>query len=91
MPNHDGDSHVRKIIDDVGRRRDQGEQISDEEILAAHPDLADKLGEKLKQLALVANAREMADIGSLEKTVSDWGDRTETSGSREPVEAMRSE
>jgi serine/threonine protein kinase len=64
------ESRVREIISNTLRLRESGDQLSDEDILATHPDLADQLGEQLKQLRLIENARKLAELDSVEETIS---------------------
>ncbi|MCP4887794.1 MAG: protein kinase [Planctomycetaceae bacterium] len=77
MPDHQIESRIDEIIASTLRRREAGEQLSDDDVLAAHPELAIPLGAKLRQLAVVANAKELAGTGIVENTLSDWGDRRE--------------
>jgi tRNA A-37 threonylcarbamoyl transferase component Bud32 len=42
-------------------RRAAGEAVSDESLIAAHPELMPELGEELRKLRLIAGARERAD------------------------------
>jgi WD40 repeat protein len=53
----DFQTRVRQITDDVLRRRQEGELLTDEAILAAHPELGDALAAGLKRLRFVAIAR----------------------------------
>lgn len=68
MSEQDDKKLVDEIIASTLQRRESGDPVSDEEILAAHPDLAHLLSEKLKQLALVATARRLAESNSGEET-----------------------
>lgn len=52
----DYQARVRQITDDVLRRRQEGESLSDEAILTAHPELADKLAVALKRQRFIAIA-----------------------------------
>ncbi|MDG2220723.1 MAG: protein kinase [Rubripirellula sp.] len=79
MPNDRVEARVHEILTATLRRRESGEQLSDKDVLAAHPELAIQLREKLKQLAIIANARELADTDAVENTLSDWGDHRQDS------------
>jgi serine/threonine protein kinase len=69
MSEQDVEARVGEIIASTLQRRESGDPVSDEEILAAHPDLAYLLSEKLKQLALLATARKLAESNSGEETI----------------------
>ena len=54
------DGRIREILSDVLHRRTAGDWVSDEEVLAAHPDLAQQLVGPLKAMGIVQAARERA-------------------------------
>lgn len=64
----DGDdpamSRVREVLADCQRRRAAGEAVSDEALMAAHPELMPLLGEELRKLRIIAGARERANADS---------------------------
>ena len=64
------DTRIREIIADTLQRRETGEQLSDADVIAAYPHLAGKLGEQLKQLQLIANARQLAEQATVDETLS---------------------
>lgn len=70
MPDSPNSVDVQKVIEDVIRRRDSGEDVSDESILEQYPEFADELNEQLQNLRLVARAHILAKQDSLEATVS---------------------
>ena len=51
---------IESIIQNVLRRRADGERIDDEAIINAHPELMPRLGIELKKLQLIAGARDQA-------------------------------
>ncbi len=61
---HGGDSsmrgRIRDVLDDCLRRRSSGEDVDDEALIAAHPDLMPKLGDELRKLRIIAGARARA-------------------------------
>lgn len=52
---------IRQIIDEVQRRRDWGDSVSDETIIERHAELMPELGEQLRRLGLVKAARRRAE------------------------------
>lgn len=61
-PSDEGRSDaLRRLLDEVIRRRHQGETLPDAQIIADHPDLMPELAERLKQLSLVQKARVAGD------------------------------
>lgn len=46
---------IERVLDDVIRRRHQGEQINDEQVIAANQPLMPEVAARLKQLAIVQN------------------------------------
>lgn len=70
MPEQTDQERLHQIIADTIARRESGEQVSDDDVLRSNPELADQLRPKLKQLALLADARVLADRQSIEETVS---------------------
>lgn len=67
------DSAILLVLEDIVRRRLNGEDVSDESVIATHPDLMPDLREKLAALQATESARRFA-IGS----------STATSNSRTP-------
>jgi len=59
-PLSDRSAQVRRIAEDCIRRRAAGESLSDEQILAEHPDLAPLLAEELAKLRRIEAARRRA-------------------------------
>ncbi len=57
----DDATRVQEIIDDCMRRRQEGESISDSDIIASHPELAVALEKSLKRLRLISAARAAAE------------------------------
>ncbi|MGZ0170304.1 MAG: protein kinase domain-containing protein [Planctomycetales bacterium] len=70
MSEQDDKKLVDEIIASTLQRRESGDPVSDEDVLAAHPDIAYLLSEKLKQLALLATARKLAKSDSCEETIA---------------------
>jgi len=58
------DERLSQIVQDVIRRRDGGEHVSDEELLEAHPDLAPRLRASLVALRRVEEAQHEAQSAS---------------------------
>ena len=79
---------VDQIIASTLQRRESGDPVSDEQVLAKHPDLAHLLSEKLQQLALVATARRLAESNSGEETISIGRDSSTTSQPRERADTV---
>ncbi|MCR9292150.1 MAG: serine/threonine protein kinase [bacterium] len=69
MQERDDDVRIREIIAGVVQRRQSGDVYSDDEILAEHPDLADQLRVRLRQLQLVENAWKIAEDVSVAETI----------------------
>ncbi len=61
-------ARIGEIIADVIQRRERGEQLTDDDVIAAHPDLASELGQQLHQLRLIASARRQAEKAALDET-----------------------
>ncbi len=55
------DLRIQEIVDDVLRRRQRGELVSDSAVVAAHPEMAAELQSALKRLRLVSAARAAAE------------------------------
>jgi len=51
---------LRQVVDDCLRRRSSGEWVTDENLIAAHPELMPELRQELRKLALVERARRQA-------------------------------
>src|SRR5262249_47081236 len=51
---------IRMIVQDVLRRRSAGEEVPDEQVVAAHADLGPELAEQLSVLNLIGEARQLA-------------------------------
>ena len=66
----DYQARVRQITDDVLRRRQEGESLSDEAILTAHPELADKLAVALKRQRFIAIGAEAEQTSRATATVT---------------------
>ena len=66
---------IQQILKETIQRRASGEELSDEAVLANHPDLADMLREKLQQLALLEGARQQAESEQAAETVSQWSSK----------------
>jgi WD40 repeat protein len=66
----DDDLRVREIIDDALRRRQEGERLPDEAILASHPELAAPLGAALARLRVIAAARFAAAREAVDETTA---------------------
>lgn len=60
MPNSPANL-VDRILEETRVRRAAGEQLTDAQVLAAHPELAEKLKPGLRKLALVQRARRLAE------------------------------
>ncbi|MCH7808940.1 MAG: hypothetical protein IIB60_06925, partial [Planctomycetes bacterium] len=56
-PSEHGDE-LSRIVEDVLRRREAGEQVDIQEVIASHPELGPELEEKLRALELVERAQE---------------------------------
>ena len=82
IPEQNIESRLAQIIADTLKRRESGESVRDEDVLAAHPDLADQLGQKLQQMALLANARELANTHASEATISMVVEAAESNSSK---------
>jgi len=52
---------LARLLDEVIRRRHQGEHVPDAQIIAEHPELMPELQERLRQLSLVQKARVASD------------------------------
>ena len=48
---------IQKVVNDCLRRRKKGEDLAENSIIAAHPDLMPQLGEELRKIRRVASAR----------------------------------
>ncbi|MCH8967173.1 MAG: protein kinase, partial [Planctomycetes bacterium] len=59
-PSEHGDE-LSRIVEDVLRRREAGEQVDIQEVIASHPELGPELEEKLRALELVERAQERAE------------------------------
>ncbi len=57
----DREERVAAILEDIFRRRDSGDPVPDEEVIAAHPDLMPELGLQLRMLSRVARAQILAE------------------------------
>jgi tetratricopeptide (TPR) repeat protein len=53
-------SRLRAVIGDCLRRRDEGDDVSDAALIAAHPNLMPELGEELRKISIIAAARKKA-------------------------------
>jgi len=53
-------ARISQIVSDVARRRVTGEVVSDESVVAAHPDLMPELGDRLRALRQVDLAEQRA-------------------------------
>jgi WD40 repeat protein/serine/threonine protein kinase len=53
-------SRIARVLEDVRFRRASGESVSDETVLAAHPDLAPRLLLELRKLGMIQRARRLA-------------------------------
>ncbi|HEY3246105.1 MAG TPA: hypothetical protein VGM03_22405 [Phycisphaerae bacterium] len=60
-PAQDDRTALDAVLDDVAKRRLAGEDIRDEVIIAEYVDLMPALGERLRELARVEQARSRAD------------------------------
>jgi formylglycine-generating enzyme required for sulfatase activity/predicted Ser/Thr protein kinase len=49
-----GSQHLRAVVEDIARRRAAGESLTDEQVVAQHPQLMPELGEQLRALAAIA-------------------------------------
>ncbi|MBU0637758.1 MAG: serine/threonine-protein kinase [Planctomycetes bacterium] len=54
-------SRVGQVVEDCLSRRAVGERISDDEVLATHPELLPELAHELRKLALIERARERVE------------------------------
>jgi hypothetical protein len=59
-PANDREQRVRAVIDDYLAQRARGEQVADETLMLAHPDIAAELARELQRLALIDRARARA-------------------------------
>ncbi|WP_148073656.1 protein kinase domain-containing protein [Bythopirellula goksoeyrii] len=77
-PNGDLAARVRDVINDCLQRRATGEDIVDDEIIAAHTELMPKLGEELRNLSCNAALRDKTapSMPVLAETVSFGGSST---------------
>jgi tetratricopeptide (TPR) repeat protein/ribosomal protein S27E len=73
---------IEQIIDDLLRRQAAGEEVADDDLVAAHPQLMPELGEELRRVRLIQAAREKADEPPA--TVTD--ERTSTVSPQEVIE-----
>ena len=63
-PNHDQTdrlARVHQVVEDCLNRRDAGELVADDQVLAAHPDLLPELASELRGAAAVRRARRQAE------------------------------
>ena len=61
-------ARIREIIDDVIQRRELGERLTDDDVIAGHPNVADELRQQLHQLQLITNARRQAEKAATDET-----------------------
>ena len=69
----DRTQRIRQIIDDCVRRRAAGEMLRDEMLTEAHPDLLPELGDELRHLHLIQQARQQADTSASASTIGQRG------------------
>jgi len=55
------DRQIQRVLDDCVKRRGAGEDLPDEAVIAAHPDLMPELAERLRALRLIEEAARRAD------------------------------
>jgi hypothetical protein len=46
-------ARVRDVVEDCLRRRNAGERLSDEEVIAGHPGLMPELGDELRKVRVI--------------------------------------
>jgi len=63
------DDLIREVLAEVIRRRADGEKLTDEEVLAAHPQFGEALSGQLRRLRLIANARNLAEQDPVDVTI----------------------
>lgn len=73
FPDHESDRDVQvtRVVEDVVRRRESGDTVRDDEVMAAHPNLMPKLGEELHALHLVELAGDRTENPSSTLEASD--------------------
>jgi serine/threonine protein kinase len=86
---------IRRVVEDCGRRRAGGEEVSDETLLARHRELMPELAEELRKLRLIENARQQArqpspfdpapTVPAAEAPLSSGGDPPEDSAARPDI------
>lgn len=62
-------SQIAEVVADAARRRDAGEQLSDEQVVAERPDLAPELCEELRKRAIIDGARRRARARPDDQTI----------------------
>lgn len=55
------EDRIRQVVSDHQQRREAGELVSDDELIAAHPDLMPELAQQLSRLQLIMAARDQAE------------------------------
>ncbi|HOW73327.1 MAG TPA: protein kinase [Phycisphaerae bacterium] len=70
-------SRIQAVLDDCIQRRLAGESLSDEQIIATHPDLMPELGDELRKLGRIQEARRAANQAStVNGSPLGWADET---------------
>ena len=77
---------IRRVVFDLVRRRCVGDEVSDESVLAQHPDLLPELADELKKVQSIHGAFEQADdshcLQAFERIEADWRNDCEEKGDR---------
>ncbi|MCK4341177.1 MAG: protein kinase [Phycisphaerae bacterium] len=66
--NNASDERLANVLEDLIRRRDAGEVLSDEMIISEHPELMPKLAERLSVLRSMDVVERLADTGATPQT-----------------------
>ena len=67
------EQQISRILRDVVTRRESGDPLTDEEVLAAHPELRSELTAQLTQLRLIGEARNLAALAEQSPPSIDCG------------------
>ena len=69
MPPRDSQA-VEQIIANVLLRRKRGEDLSDDEVIAETPELAEQLIPRLRQLNIIEQAQQIAERAPFDDTIT---------------------
>lgn len=82
-------SRIRQIILDVERRRAAGETVTEEALLADHPELVPELAQELEKLRRIGRALDEAEDAKYEQALArmgrEWSDEQSTAEAGEDI------